>query len=199
MITEDLGPAEGLPDTHIDGGKVMIEGRSLGFIFGIVLGVILVIVIFKLANTNKKVVTEYDERQKAIRGRAYMYAFYTTLIVQVVMMWLAMSGIEIPVVPYIREFISVFAGLLVLCCYCIWKDVYWGLNNNRIRYIFVFGLFTVFNIFYLVWLVRDGYLMEDGKIGLPMLNIMVLFMMLVLAVEMLIKKLIGDKAGEDQL
>ncbi len=43
-----------------------------------------------------------------------------------------------------------------------------------------------------------GTLIQDGKIGLPILNIMVLIMMAVLGIEFIIKKLSGKNSSEEE-
>ena len=52
-----------------------MNGKGAGFAVGITVGVILVMVLLKMSNTDKKIKTEYDERQERIRGKAYKYAF----------------------------------------------------------------------------------------------------------------------------
>ena len=56
-----------------------MNAKGMGFIAGLIVGLVLVVIIFRIANTDKKIKSEYDERQLRIRGKAYKYAFYTML------------------------------------------------------------------------------------------------------------------------
>ena len=107
--------------------------KSAGVAAGIVVGLIVAIALFAIANNNRKIKTEYDERQQKVRGDAYRYAFYTVIICEVILFILAFGEISLPVPAYVLHFAGMIAGVLVLSGYCIWKDAYWGLNNNRRR------------------------------------------------------------------
>ncbi len=172
--------------------------RSIGFVIGILVGLIIVVCLFKFANRDGKVKTEYDERQKEIRGRAYKYAFYTEMICQAVIMCLLMSGLELPVENYALLFIGVMIGCTVLAAYCIWNDVYWGLNNDHKRYQIIFAIAIVLNFLPVFFGAKSGTLFENGKIGFPVLNITVLVMMVIIFVEMIIKKALDRKADKEE-
>ena len=46
----------------------MNTAMAAGIPVGIAVGIILVVIILRYINRNKKITTEYDERQKQIRG-----------------------------------------------------------------------------------------------------------------------------------
>ena len=156
---------------------------------------VLCVCLFKFANKDGKVRTEYDERQKAVRGKAYTYAFYTELIAQTLIMFLLMTGVELPIEDYALIFIGMILGCEVLCAYCVWNDVYWGLNNDKRRFhiIFVAGIFI--NALDIVIAAVSGTLVQNGKVGMYMLNITVLIMLVLIYIEMLIKSIIDRKAA----
>nr|MCR4806342.1 hypothetical protein [Lachnospiraceae bacterium] len=81
-----------------------MNGRGWGFVAGLMVGLVLVVIFYKIANTDKKIKTEYDERQQRIRGKAYKYGFYTMILYHVLMMGLYLCDITIPVDPYVTEF-----------------------------------------------------------------------------------------------
>ena len=171
---------------------------SAGITTGLIVGLVIAFALLKIANTNHKMKTEYDERQQSIRGRGYMYAFYTLLFFEVVKMILSAGEVELPIEPYALDCIGLILGCTVLGTYCIWNDVYWGLNNNKKTYYIIFALCIIFNIIPIAGQAANGTLVEDGKIGLPILNIMVLFMIIVLGAELIIKKIIGDRNSEQE-
>ena len=171
---------------------------SVGFVIGLMIAAVLIVVLFKYANKDGKVRTEYDERQKAVRGKAYKYAYYTAIFCQVIIMWLFMTGIELPVENYALSFTGIILSCTVLAVYCIKNDVYWGLNNDHKRYHVIFVIALALNIIPPAMLYTSkGTLLENGKIGMPMLNIVVIFMMIVVYVELFIKRILSGKSEEE--
>ena len=108
--------------------------KSAGITIGILVGLILAVALILIANNNRKFKTEYDERQLRVRGDAYRYAFYSVIICEVILLILAIGEFTLPIPDYALHFAGILIGCLVLSGYCIWKDAYWGLNNNRKRY-----------------------------------------------------------------
>ena len=172
-----------------------MNATSLGFVTGLMIAAIVLVGIFKYANKDGKVRTEYDERQKAVRGKAYRYSFYAEIFAQVVIMCLLMSDIELPIEDYALLFIGIIFGCTVLAVYCIWNDVYWGLNNDHRRYHIIFAAAIVLNALPIYFGAVGGTLMENGKIGMPLLNIVVLIMMAIVYAELLIKNLMEKRIG----
>ena len=85
----------------------------------------------------------------------------------------------------------------MLGAFCIWNDVYWGLNNDRKRYIWVIVAALAINVMVAAGSILNGGLMEDGKLGMPMLNIMVVIMLFIIMCEMLIKHVM-DNYGKSE-
>ena len=175
-----------------------MNGMVFGFAFGLMIAAVVCVLIFKFANKDGKVKSEYDERQKTVRGKAYMISFYAEVFAQTALMMFFMSGIELPVENYVLVFAAIILGCTVLAVYCIWNDVYWGLNNDHKKYHIVFVIALIINAFPLIGAYRGGSLKMGGKYGLPMLNLIVIAMMAVVYATLLIKK-VKDKetAGED--
>ena len=172
---------------------------AIGVTAGLIVGLIIAVVLLKVANTDRKIKTEYDERQKVIRFKGYMYGFYTVLIFQVVMVLIHISGMEMPIEDFALDFTGVILGCIVVCAYCIWNGVYWGLNNDPKRYYVIFIICIVLNLIPIVVPAARGTLLENGKLGLPMLNVMVLIMMAVVLITLAVKTIADkNKAGEEE-
>ncbi len=166
--------------------------RSAGFMIGLVIGLILVVVLLRFANYNKRVKTEYDERQKEIRGKAYQYGFYAMMIYECIMIAVRLGGVSLPVEPYVLHFAGIVFGGMVLSGYSIWKDAYWGMNNDRKRYAIIFLVTAALNAIPVVASVKAGNLS-----GAPIMNVICLIMLGFLGAELLIKHLM-DKGGEEE-
>ena len=171
--------------------------KSIGYIIGILFGIILVIVFYKFSNTNHKTKTQYDERQKELRGKAYQYAFYTLMIFEALLFILELCEISFPFPNYLLHFAGIFLGSLVLASYCIWKDVYWGLNNNRKRYGILFLVCGILNAIPVIGAITHGGLFREGDSPVPAINLMVLILMVVIGTELLVKQLLEKREAEE--
>ncbi len=171
---------------------------SAGMAFGIMVGLVICVILFKIANKDHKVKSQYDERQEMIKGRGYKYAFYTMLFCEVVVMLLEMSGIELPLESYLVHTIAILIGAMVLCIHSIWNGVYWGLNNDRKRYTAIIVFAVILNLIPLFGAIRSGSLSGHGIQSIPVLNILVLAWMAIIGIAALAKKVIDSKAGEEE-
>ncbi len=171
---------------------------SVGLLFGIIVGLVIAFVLLKMANTNHRMKTEYDERQQLIRGKGYMYGFYTIMFYEVIMMVLDIAEFEFPVEHYTLHFVGVIFGCTVLCIYSLWNDVYWGLNNNKKKYSIIIVFAIILNLLPIIGQAASGTLVQDGKIGLTTLNIFVIIMMAAIGIAAVIKKLVKRDSSEEE-
>ena len=163
--------------------------KSAGLTVGILIGLILAFALILISNNNRKVRTEYDERQLRVRGDAYRYAFYSVIICEVILLILEFGEVALPIPTYVLHFGGILIGCLVLCTYCIWKDAYWGLNNNRRRYgiiLVVAGLLNAVPLF--------GALSRRSTLDFPFVNLLTCIMLLVVGVELLLKHFLDRRA-----
>ena len=175
-------------------------GLAIGFTIGLIAGLILVGVLLKFANKDKKIKTEYDERQKEIRNKGYVIGFYTLIILMAVEALWSIFGIEFPMPEYLINFMIMIIGVTVMCSYCIWKGVYWGMNNDPKRYMVIFAIAIFLNFIPIVNAVRKGGMdLNDSIDSLPVLNIIVIAMMVTVLLVMLIRKLTDRSSdGEEE-
>lgn len=163
-------------------GRISImDVRALGVGIGVVVGLILAIVIFKFANKDGKIKTEYDERQEKIRGKAYKLAFWTLGVLLMAVTYISMiMPFEVP--TYILTFGSFVIAGSVLAIYCIVNGAYWGLNNNKLRYIVVFAVTGIINIALAVAAFVNQTIVVDGEIQPIALNLMCGIMLVVVGI-----------------
>lgn len=163
---------------------------SAGVAVGIFMGLIVALFLIKLANSNRKVRSEYDERQLRVRGDAYRYAFYTVVVWEAVLIVLAYGDFHLPVPDLALHFAGIVAGGLVLSTVCIWKDAYWGLNNNRRSYGIILVVAGLFNAIPVI-----GSLSDTGGSDFPYVNLLCCVMLVVVGAELLLKQM-ADKQAE---
>ena len=156
--------------------------KSAGITIGILIGLVLAVALILIANNNRKFKTEYDERQLRVRGDAYRYAFYSVIICEVILLILAIGEFTLPIPEYVLHFGGILIGCLVLSGYCIWKDAYWGLNNNRKRYGIILVVAGLLNALPLYMALSTG----SGS-DFPYVNMLTCIMLLVVGIELLLK------------
>ena len=165
--------------------------KSVGFAIGLCVGLVLVVIIFKLANTDRKAATHYDERQALVRGKGYRVGFFAMLICEVVMMALELGEVPIPAPRYLFHFGAIAVGAVALGSYCIWNDCYWGVNNDCRKYIAVFAAVVVLNAVPVVFGIMGGKPWMDYGV-----NLICFVMLLILVIELIVKAVI-DRGEEE--
>ena len=166
--------------------------KSAGLAAGIAVGLVVAVVLILLANNNRKFKTQYDERQLKVRGDAYRYAFYTVLVWEAILFVLSFGEFTYPIPEHVLHFAGIILGILVLSGYSIWKDAYWGLNNNRRRYGIILVVAGLLNALPLIGALRGG--------GFPYVNLLCCVMLLFVGIELLVKHLVDRRSdsGEDE-
>ena len=172
--------------------------HSTFLVLGIMVGVILVVIFLRFINRDKKLKTEYDERQKSVRGRSYMYAFYGTVFANCIFLIISTESTEfINLLGMNVFFIPILIGIIIQFSYSIFNDGYIGLNNNMVRFMVGMSLISAFNIVIgiLEW-TSNGFI-RDGKIFPAFLNLEVGVMFIILCIDLAIKKCIDKKADTE--
>ena len=170
----------------------------LGFICGLGLAALLIWAASKRLNTDGKRKTEYDERQKTIRGVGYMYGFYTLMIYLGVMMAIDFLGVELPVTNTILYFTGIFIAGLVLCWYCIMHDAYWGMNNNVKTYTIFLMVIGGINLLFGIMDIVSGSMVVNGVLRNSFVNLECGILMAGIGVMLLIKNR-RDKREESEM
>ena len=170
--------------------------RAVGVAIGILVGLIIAVLLIRFANKNKKYKTEYDERQIKVRGDAYRYAFYTVVVIEVILFLLKLAEVSLPVHDSILHIGCVLVGCIVLCMYSIWKDAYWGINNNRKRYGIVMVLCGVLNLIPVIGAFAEGSMVQDGIVTGPVINLLVCVMLLLIGFELLLKHILEKRSEQ---
>ena len=171
---------------------------SAGMAVGIMIGLIICVIFYKFANNDRKILTEYDERQEKIRGKGYKYAFYSLLAYEVIMACLVSGGYPVePFDNYIMHILGVFISLLVLCVYTIWKGAYWGLNNNKKKYTVLIIIGFVCNLIPVIVMLVSGGIKKDGISSFPVTNLIVVIWMVIIGIVYMIRRSIDGRNGEE--
>ncbi len=174
------------------------SARAVGVAVGILIGLVIAVLLVRFANKNNKYKTDYDERQIKVRGDAYRYAFYTVVVIEVILFLLKLGEVSLPVHDSVLHIGSVLIGCIVLCVYSIWKDAYWGINNNRKRYGIVMLVCGLLNLIPVIGAFANGSMVRDGVVTGPVINLMVCVMLLLIGFELLLKHIMEVRAERQE-
>lgn len=170
----------------------------MGVITGIILGLLICFIIFKVCNKNGKMKTEYDERQEAIRGRGFKYAAYTAWILIGIYVVLGVCDISFPVRNHVVVFTIFIISLLVQVSHAILNDSYFGSNNKIKSYIVSFAIITLINGGCTVAAALDHRLIIDGVLETPAINGELAIAFLIIGIVYIIKKVVKKEDAEEE-
>ncbi len=175
-------------------------GKLIGVIIGFAIGLAIVVVIALICNKNRKMKTEYDERQLILRGRGFKMGFYAMVIWAAFNIALAVTGFEIPMEPEILAFSYIVVGVLTDVLFCIFHDAYWGMNNNKARYLILFALIGGLNLAVAIRAHLHGELVKDGRLGSLGINLFVAFLFVLIGCAVLIQMIRekSEQGGEEE-
>ena len=148
-----------------------MDAYRIGLMSGFLVALVLLVVVMVLKR-KREGDTAYDERQAAIRGRGYKYAYVTagllTFVYAICFEGIAERFIE-PGLVLVAIF---FLSGLVLSGYCIFKDAYWGYKQHGHKSMIVcWGALFVLFLAQAISKIMDGKVIENGRIsfdgGLP--------------------------------
>ncbi len=134
------------------------------------------LILFVIAQMQRKkrygAAKQYDERQEAIRGRGFKYAYFFVMFADLIYA-MGFSNLEKHVVDPTLVLLAIllFSGL-VLFGYTYWNDAYWGVRdlNHKGLYILWCAMVVLF-CFQGVRKITDGEIMVNGAVtfdgGLP--------------------------------
>ena len=148
-----------------------MDAYRIGLMSGF-LGALVLLVVVMLLKRKREGDTAYDERQAAIRGRGYKYAYVTAGLLTFVYV-ICFEGIaERFIEPGLVLVAIFFLSGLVLSGYCIFKDAYWGYKQHGHKSMIVcWGALFVLFLAQAISKIMDGKVIEHGRIsfdgGLP--------------------------------
>lgn len=155
----------------------------------ILLGIVLVVLIGRRFNPEN----EFDERQVAARGKAYRYAFFSTIWGAFLYAIITAIVTEKPIAQEgVIPALIALLGFGVFAVVSIINDAFLALNKKPASFFIIFALAAVSNGFAAVMSIIDGRMLENGLLAFPAMQLgcAVLFttVMIVLGVKLIKNK-----------
>lgn len=171
--------------------------KSIGMASGILVGLVICFFVFKYSNSNHKAKTEYDERQREIRGKGFTAAFYAAMALEAIFTIVFYGGNPPLLEPYMAHAGVIFCSCTILACYLIWNKAYWGLNNDTKRYFIILAVTLILNAFPVIMTLIRGEMIVDGKLSSVFINLLASLMLIIIGIVMLVRHLL-DRESEKE-
>ena len=178
--------------------------NSISYILGFLCGLVLVVLValllrYVFKKKNGVFCGEYDERQKAVQGCGYKYAYFTLMISVVAGalfdVWTGVKWIEL--FPF--AVLCLWISLCVFVTYCISKDAYVALQAKRKVLILIFAISALVNlgIALMEILCGDG-IITDGRLNLTSANLVTGAASLQIAIALCVRAVCERVRGESE-
>ena len=145
---------------------------------------------------NKFSEARYDERQTAVRGRAFKWAYGTLLAA--LMLYAVTDGVWDWCVPFTGCAVAISASLVPFLFICIFGEAYWWTDVSRVGQYTTIALLGLLNLAIAVVAAANGELVEDGKLQLGGANLALgaVFILVFIAAAIQRRRLSRDGEGE---
>ncbi|MBQ0079152.1 MAG: hypothetical protein KBS66_04565 [Eubacterium sp.] len=173
---------------------MFVIGKAVGFVVGIILAIVLIVIFAKNRNTDGSARAKYDERQKIVRGKGYAVGFYTAMGYFVVVLMFDILCVKFPLTTGMVAFLGLIITALACVEYCIIKDAYWGLNENKKSYKWFFGIVGLINLAIGINEVREEGFFIDGFISDNLINLTVGVFLIIILITVFIKDNMDKRA-----
>ena len=172
------------------------------FVIGVIAGIITVAIVFKIAYklTGKSYFNSenYDERQELVRGKAYRYAFFTGLFLDLVWMLTTELTSALPVTDSLALFIIMMISIDVYAIYSVVNDAYFGVGTNSKRYTWFLLVVVAINLTGgITTIVNHGIALPLGLTGSANLVVAIAFLPIFAAMGLKAMKT-GEEESEDE-
>lgn len=178
-----------------------MDGKSLAWYVGFVVGILAVAIICLLVRALQKrrgvKPDEYDERQVAVRGIAFRRA-YITLLLALCVNAIVSGTLEIHwAKPGVDSFLCMFLSVGVFVVECIRRDAYFTASQTPRRGIAIFTLVTLCQVPATVMHAVDGDFVENGQLTLAVINPACMAVFAVVLIAILLKRR-SDRAEDEE-
>lgn len=167
-----------------------------GIVCGVIVGIILVVIVLKITKTNGKIKCEFDERQEAIRGKGFKYAFFTLLIYDAAYGLIDLCLTETYADTLLMLMIGIAVSVVVYAGYAIWHESYFALNESPKKFLVSFTVIAMVNLVLTGIYANEGWLVQNGRLTFYWANLvaglMFFAIMIILGVKLLVVKKEAD-------
>lgn len=149
----------------------MNEYLALSLFLGVLFGIALVCILLIVTKKDGKIKCKYDERQTAVREKAYRISFYVLMIYNVLYGMCGMVVDKMPIDNMTAMMVGVCIALIVHITFSIWKDAYFSLNEDKGKLMITFVIIGILNLLFGIINLIHGKVIVDGVITFRCINL----------------------------
>ena len=170
--------------------------HSVGYLFGLVVGVLVGVGIIALLFKLKVMDLTFDERQERARGQAYKYGFWTLLTCLLLYGFSDMVlGRWCDVITGVMLCLS--GALVVFASVCIVKDAYLSLKEKPRKIMTLLAVVSVLNLAIGAMNLKNGRVVESGVLTYGAVNGICGVITLTILVVYVVKYLLAKREGAE--
>lgn len=139
---------------------------------------------------------KYDERQTAVRGRAFKYAYGTLLVA--LLLYVVTDGIWDWCVPLTGCAAAIAVSLVPYVWVSIMNEAYWWANTSRIGQYVVFALLGIMNLGLALSSWIEGDLITDGALQTGGANLVLGVVFIYIFAVAMIQRARLNRAGDGE-
>lgn len=171
--------------------------KSIAYIVGFICGIVFVAV---AALVSKKIGDKkygkaekpyYDERQIAIRGKAFRFGFLIYTILELVMMGIYAFNINLPLSGSYIHGIIFFTAFLGFIVYSIWTDAYFQNGEKQGTWVIIIVFAILINIFAAIMPKIRGK-------NISLANLLITIFLIIILVNVWAKKIADNKSEKEE-
>ncbi len=170
--------------------------QGIAIVLGMVLGVMLIVALIAVTQTNDSMKQNYDERQELLRGRGAKYGFYTMMMLNCILFMLEAAEVYLPMSAGFSLLFSAMIGVGVYAVYCIWKDAYFALNQKAGTLTVIFLLIGTLNLIMGIGAFLEGAAFQNNQLTYRSMSLFCGILMLVVCGALLLKRICKDREEE---
>lgn len=172
--------------------------KSVAYITGFVVGIAFVALFFIIAKKldekkhGKAEKASYDERQVAVRGKAFAFGFWLYTGFEGLAISLFACEVNLPISNLMLHGIIFFASLLGFVIYCIWTDAYFQNGERKGTWAKIIILALIVNIAaFILPKLRGG--------NFSYVNLVITIFLAVILINVQIKVFIDKKSEKEEI
>ena len=139
---------------------------------------------------------KYDERQTAVRGRAFKWAYATLLVA--LALYAVTDGLWDWCVPVAGCTMAISASLVPFLLICIFGEAYWWTDTGRKGQYVTSALLGLSNLAVAGAAAANGELVEDGRLQIGAANLSLGAVFILVLIATLIQRARLKRGGEDE-
>lgn len=171
--------------------------KSVAYIVGFIVGILFVVFVYLISKKieekkyGKVEKPYYDERQIAVRGKAYALGFFLFSGFELIMLFLLAMEVTLPFSNLMIHGFILFTSFLGFIIYSIWTDAYFQNGEKKGPWLIIIIIATLVNLFSFILSLFSS---ENIAYG----NLLISIFFVIILVNVWAKNLVDKKTAKNE-